>query len=603
MKEQRSNNLINNQQHLGEDKIILENYLQEIAEIRRKNPNKAIAIANEALDLAIKINDKNSECRLHNYIGGISLQKGNLDLGKQHLFDALDLYNTYCTDLDLLARIKLSIGSYYFDISDFENALIYFLETLKFNILTLKPAIFNNIASVHLSLGNYDEAFKYLYEGLQISDELQDSDRKIFFLYNLGFAHHYRKDYGKAISYYHQTASLIELIGGYQYMQCLCLTHIGVVNCDLGSYKKCLDYFEKAVEVSIEHDLFREHSRILRRIGEVKLKQDDIPAFFDYHKKSIQKANEHDLTREIMDSYDNLKNYYRDILNFEKAFEYAEMINKLQWNYFSKERDNKIASIVSEKKHEVELLEKKNEHIASQNEILEQTNKMLEEFAYVVAHDLREPIRSIISFTNLLERRNKGVLGEDSLSYMNYITNNAKHMNALLSDLLEYTTIEHINRNKEELDMNTIVNQVIDILNTSIVESQAEITITNTLPKVSINETHSKQLFQQLIHNAIKFRRSDVPCKVEISAMEDDGFYRFKVSDNGIGINGDFRSKIFKIFNRLDKKNYNGTGIGLSICQKIVQIYGGKIWVRSKVNEGTTFFFTFPKIADEEENN
>ena len=118
-------------QNTEEDKLQLATYLTRISEIRRKDPTKAIDIANKALSIAIRLNDKNSECRLHNYIGGISLQKGNLDLGKQHLFDALNIYNIYCTDLDLLARIKLSIGSYYFDVSDFENSLSFFLETLK----------------------------------------------------------------------------------------------------------------------------------------------------------------------------------------------------------------------------------------------------------------------------------------------------------------------------------------------------------------------------------------------------------------------------------------------------------------------------------------
>lgn len=569
-------------------------HLDFIAANRRNAPNEAIEAANYSLTLARSLNDKHSECLLHNYIGGISLQKGNLDLGKQHLFDAFSIYNRHLEDLDLLAKIKLSIGSYYFDVGDFENALLYFFKALHYNCKEIKTALYNNIASVYLRLNQYEEAFEYLFEGLSISEELQDYDRRIFFLYNIGSAYHYQKEYLNAINYYHQTAEAIEKINGYQYMKCLCLTRIGIVNSDLKNYDSSLKYFDKALKVSVEHYLYREEVRILRHIGETKLLVKDIHAFIDFHKQGIEKAEKHDLPQEILKSYENLKDYYEREGLFQKAYLYATKIIEFQNKVFTKERDTKIADIADEKKHEVELLEQKNKHIESQNRMLERTNQMLEEFAYVVAHDLREPLRSIISFTNLLERKNATTFDEDSKAYMDFIVKSGKHMNALLGDLLEYTTIDKREIERVDIDVNELVSEVKFLLSASIEQTNAVI-VCEDLPSIYAGETHIKQLFQQLIHNAIKFNRDGVAPVIKISAKEKEHFFEFAIQDNGIGIEAAYIDKIFKIFNRLDKKNYQGTGIGLAICQKIAQMYGGRIWVKSVLNQGSIFYFSIEK--------
>lgn len=582
----------------GRDAEVMQDELAKslsfISENRRNAPTEAIEVANYSLTLARSLNDKHSECLLHNYIGGISLQKGNLDLGKQHLFEAFNIYNRHLTDFHLLARIKLSIGSYYFDIGDFENSLLYFFEALHYDYKEIKTALYNNIASVYLKLNQYDEAFEYLFEGLKISEELKDCDRKIFFLYNIGSAYHYQREYLSAINYYHQTAKAIEKINGYQYMKCLCLTRIGIVNSDLKNYDASFKYFERALKVSIEHDLFREEVRILRHIGETKLIVKNIHTFIDFHRQAIDKAEKHDLPQEILKSYENFKDYYEKEGLFEKAYYYATKIINLQNKVFTKERDNKVKNISNEKKHEVKLLEEKNQYIKSQNKILEQTNQMLEEFAYVVAHDLKEPLRSIVSFTNLLEKKNAKYLDADSKIYMDFIIKSGKHMNALLVDLLEYTTIDKKEIEYKWINVNDLILDIKLLLSTTIERTNA-IILFDDLPIIKAKETHIKQLFQQLIHNAINFNREGVIPVVKITAKENERFFEFAIQDNGIGIEEVYSDKIFKIFNRLDKKNYEGTGIGLAICQKIVQMYGGRIWVESVMNEGSTFHFTIKK--------
>lgn len=574
-----------------DDVTQLDNYLVDISEYRRTNPIKALEIANTALILAQKLNDKHSESRINTYIGGINLQKGNLNLAKNHFYKALSIYKNCLNDLDLLARIKLGLGSYFFDINDFENSLTYFFKALQLDIPLLKSAVYNNIASVYIRLNQYNEAFEYLFEGLRLSEEEENYDRQLFFLYNIGASYHSQKEYLNAIDYYHRTTEIIDKINGYQYMQCLCLSRIGTVNNDLGNYTTGFKYFNKALEISKKHSLNREQTRLLRQIGETKLKVNDKTSFLEYHHLSIQKAKKYDLPQEILSAYHNLKQFYKSLDNFEKAFEYAELIIELQKKSFTKERDLKVAGIKKENKHEIELLAQKNQYIEEQNTILAQTNSMLEEFTYVVAHDLKEPLRSILNFTTLLSKKSQNQLNSESKVYIDYIIKSAKHMNALLVDLLKYTTIDKTEIVKENINLNDLIDEVQFLLSAAIKQNES-VVISENLPTIKANQTHIKQLFQQLIHNAIKFRKKHELTIIEIASTKTSTHHIFSVKDNGIGINEKYQEEIFKIFNRLDKKNYQGTGIGLAICNKIVQLYGGNIWVESKADEGATFYFS-----------
>ena len=407
-------------------------------------------------------------------------------------------------------------------------------------------------------------------------------------------AYHFQDQYQLAINYFTQTIEAIEAIRGYQYMKCLCIARIGTANYDLKEYEAAIDHYFNALNIAKEHQLYREEVRILIRIGETKLAQDEPKHFLSFHKGSLTLANQYNLTEEKLDILRNLKSYYQESKDFEKAFMYAEQVIELQNQLFSKERDGKINRLVEEKKYEIALLEKKNRQIADQNNKLAQSNKMLEQFAYVVAHDLREPLRSIISFTNLLERRYRKTFDEQGHDYMDFIVNGAKHMNTLLTDLLSYTTIKNAEIPKTPVDLNEVVHEILQILHASIQNAGAKVH-SSRLPEITAHRTHLIQVFQQLIHNAIKFRDKDRPIEVHINSQEKGSHYLISVQDNGIGFDQKFADKIFKLFHRLDKRSYEGTGIGLAICSKIVQLYGGEIWVESEIDKGTTFYFTLQK--------
>ncbi|MFQ5802855.1 MAG: PAS domain S-box protein [Candidatus Methylomirabilales bacterium] len=234
------------------------------------------------------------------------------------------------------------------------------------------------------------------------------------------------------------------------------------------------------------------------------------------------------------------------------------------------------------------------DELASHAQELERSNAELEQFAYVASHDLKEPLRMVSSFLQLLEEKYKGRLGSDADEFIAFAMDGAERMQRQITDLLEYSRVSRLPHDPEAVSCEAVLNQVVANLGDAIKEAGAKIAH-GTLPTVSADEILMSRLFQNLIDNAIKFRGTDPP-KVDISAEKRGKEWRFAVRDNGIGIDPQHAERVFTIFQRLHPRDaYPGTGIGLAICKKIVERLGGRIWVNSKLDEGSTFYFTLPE--------
>jgi PAS domain S-box-containing protein len=224
---------------------------------------------------------------------------------------------------------------------------------------------------------------------------------------------------------------------------------------------------------------------------------------------------------------------------------------------------------------------------------LKRLNENLEQFAYAASHDLQEPLRILSSFSQLLEKRYKSKLDADGDEFISYIVDAAARMQNLITDLLAYSRAGHKRTEMTQVDCTRIVRRVAESMDAAIKDAGGSVII-DKLPVVTAHETGLFQLFQNLVANAIKFR-SEEPPKIHVSANKSNNEWIFAVGDNGIGIEPQYSERIFMIFQRLHPRDkYSGTGIGLSICKRIVENLGGRIWVESEPGKGSTFYFTIP---------
>ena len=271
------------------------------------------------------------------------------------------------------------------------------------------------------------------------------------------------------------------------------------------------------------------------------------------------------------------------------------------------ELNQKIGQLENTNEKLSTYISKLEDSIKSQNEIheerlkkvtnnLNRSNEEFQQFAYVTSHDLQEPLRTIASFTQLLAKRYKNKIDEDSDEFMDYIVDASMRMQQMIKDLLQYSRVVSRGKVFKPTNAAEIIEYTISSLKTQIEDEDVEITY-DKLPKVTADSGQLLRLFQNLVENAIKFRQFAVQPKIHISCRAHDNEYVFSVADNGIGIEEQYFDRIFTIFQRLHtKEEYEGTGIGLSVAKRIVERHGGRIWVESEPNIGSTFYFSIPIV-------
>jgi len=225
---------------------------------------------------------------------------------------------------------------------------------------------------------------------------------------------------------------------------------------------------------------------------------------------------------------------------------------------------------------------------------LERSNAELEQFSYVASHDLQEPLRAVAGCVQLLQTRYQGQLDARADELITHALEGTRRMETLIRDLLAFSRVGTQARPSEPVDCRELLGRVLEDLSVSIAESGARVEI-GALPTIHADPMQLAQLFQNLLGNAIKFHATGREPVIRVSAARGAGEWTFSVADNGIGIEDRQFERIFRVFQRLHtRKQYQGTGIGLAICKKIVERHGGRLWVESKVGEGSTFHFTFP---------
>jgi PAS domain S-box-containing protein len=229
-------------------------------------------------------------------------------------------------------------------------------------------------------------------------------------------------------------------------------------------------------------------------------------------------------------------------------------------------------------------------HLQTEQE-LRRANADLEQFAYSASHDLQEPLRSVSIYSELLVKRHADKLDGEARDFLEHLKGGASRMEMLVRDLLAYTQVTRLETPLEKTDANVALKAVLSNLANAINASDAQIT-SDALPAVQVHSIHLQQIFQNIIGNALKYRGRERPL-VYLAAKQQNGHWQFSVRDNGIGIDPEYKERIFGLFKRLHTSDeFPGTGVGLAICQRLVERYHGRIWVESRPGKGSTFYFT-----------
>ncbi|WP_162127911.1 PAS domain S-box protein [Flavobacterium phycosphaerae] len=278
-----------------------------------------------------------------------------------------------------------------------------------------------------------------------------------------------------------------------------------------------------------------------------------------------------------------------------------EVYSKITRNWFELNAFPSIMGLtiyfknITERKKTESKLKKINRSLENHVKELAISNQELEQFAYVASHDLQEPLRMVTSFLSQIEKKYEDVLDDKGKKYIFFAVDGAKRMRQIILDLLEFSRIGKYETKLEEVDLNSVVEEIKLLYYQQIEEKKA--TVNNeVLPKIRTHSAPIKQVFQNLISNGLKYSAPGINPIITISCQETNTAWRFEIKDNGIGINKEYFTKIFIIFQRLhNKEEYSGTGMGLAITKKIIENLRGHVWLESEEGKGTSFFFTIPK--------
>ena len=279
--------------------------------------------------------------------------------------------------------------------------------------------------------------------------------------------------------------------------------------------------------------------------------------------------------------------FYEQLQQYDKAYPFLKQFQLLTKQEADSVREQNFKRILSRREREIEALENKNKDS-------EDHNLLLEQFAHIISHDLKEPIRNIVSFSSLLNKRYYDLLDGDGREFLKYIIKGATTMNQNLSRLFDFTTLKMVEDEEiQKIDCPSITEQLLDSYKGAI--EPFEISI-NCPPNGHLNMvySHAYALLDEIVSNAIRFRKRGENCYIEISCELEESSHHISIKDYGIGIEPEFRKQIFRIFNRLNKRDYDGSGVGLAICERIVQLYRGEIWIESELGIYTTIHMLIP---------
>jgi len=596
--------------------------------------DSALIYYNYALEYAEQLGDESRILSVYNDLAITYRRKTLYKESKDYYLKALAIARK--TDNKLaLENTYHGLGSLHRDIGDYENAVKNFLESIKLaELRDHQEYVIHSmqfLALTYAESGKSDSALRVIQDAVDKAKMTKDTILNGIVFFDYGKILSMDKNFSEAQQKFEKSLECFQSIG-HKPLIARSLFYLADNYSQQGDFKTAHDMFIECTK-SEQFISLRGQTDLNFKLGELYMNEGDVAAAKKFFEKSLSlsekqsfkdfsQKNHHELYK-IYESEENQEKTlfhltrYSDVRDSLFNEERTKAITEMQFKYQSEKSQRDIEKLQNQQERTAFIsflalffllaigfggiavlarrnnnsLRVKNAEINSKNVKLKESNEVLQQFAYVAAHDLKEPLRSIGSFTNLIQRRYGKDLNEEANEYMGYVQTSVKRMDGLLRSLLEYSGITMQQSGSESVSTRNVVQGVLQNLHNQITKKNARIEAVNLL-NVSMKEMHLTQLLQNLIGNSIKY--SDRPPHIQISTHLSNGRVYFTLTDNGIGMDAANGEKVFNLFYQEDKAKQEGSGIGLAICKNIIEKYDGEIYYDSKQGKGTTFFFDLP---------
>ncbi len=617
-----------------EDHDRVEVLVQLARELASKNPKEAKNYASLARKLSERLDYLSGIAQSYSVEGTIFWHLGDGESVLTSHLKALEIYRVLKDKIGI-GRSYTGIGNLYSRNGDNQKAIEYYHKALaSYKDINFQEGLggcYNNLGIVFKNIGDYEKALEYYLKAFRIKELLGDAPSIANSYGNVGLVFYYLKNFTKALEYHKAALEIFQKNADKSGMAATNI-NIGIVYLEQGHFNKALRYLNASKDVLTEindisglassnmqignlyiqldnlEDSLASFEKALsqckemgndsgtlycyNRIGEINLKKGKLKEALDYLYKA-ENINRHvGNKKDLLETYLILSKTYIELEDYKKAFECQSKYIDIKDEIFNEEKSRTISEMQA--KYEIEKKDLEIDKLNIEQKFLKRTNEELEQFASKAAHDLKEPLRMMSNFSGLLLKRYGDRLDESGNEFLEIIQDAAKRMNGLLVSMLEYARTGTQSDEIKAVDLNDVMLLVKSNLQLALEEKSGSIQF-NNLPMVKATMNTMIQLFQNLISNSLKFNTKENPL-IEIDVKEKAHTYLISVKDNGIGIPEDQQKYVFELFHRANsKEKYDGSGIGLATCKRIVENLGGEISIQSTVGEGTTISFTLLK--------
>jgi signal transduction histidine kinase/Tfp pilus assembly protein PilF len=622
-------------------------------EYHRTQPKSTEMFAKKSLEVSEKLNYSEGAIRAKNILAVAYSIQGKMNLAFEEFEEAIELAKMTNNQI-LICRTYNNIGRSHIKIGNFEKAVSYYQKgakcSAKFGLDQQMSDNLLNMAAAMKEQGIWDTAFKYAYEALKIATIIEDKTLISDAHFMLGILYIHEEDYKEALNHF-ETALKNARDNNNQLGVARIIDQMGCLYSKQNQPKRALDAHRKAYIISSQINYPEQIILSLEHLAEIYIKDKQYSKAIEKSMEGIHISKQLGALRNVTKLYALLAKSYAAQSNYPQAYIYHTKLKTLSDSLITQERNQKLTELKI--KYQLESKEAENQLLKTQqakdkltiqkatiastafiialialciiayllhkrstyrkaisrklkNEVnrrttelkkmnadLTKSNKEMERFNHIASHDLKEPLRNIISFTRLLEMRLKNQDDHVADEYLSFVVANAKQMHTLIEDVLEFSEFSERKIELEEVDLGKTLQQVLTSLQALMEEKTAHI-IYEKLPIIKTNEAQIYILFRNIIKNGLLYNNHPTPI-IKIDYQEKNHQHLLSITDNGIGIDEVYHAQIFDMFKRLhNRQEATGSGLGLSICQKISNRLGGEILIKSVPEEGSTFTITLP---------